>query len=203
MKKFIFGIVAIIIVGIVSVSLPKQDKEEDRQLVNTAKETIEDDDGFYIEPMSDKDIYFKADTVLPDNPVVNDMMDVANGYAILRAAYCDAELWFRFGMVVNNEIGQLKTGTIKDADIRLAAEQYVRKLVLIMPVDTAKRNGTDSLLWDQVWDAYKSFADKLSNRFSLNHYGQITEKDVQKYMDIEQFIPNYDSIYNLRKVGRE
>jgi len=186
MKKFIFGIVAIIIVGIVSVSLPKQDKEEDRQLVNTAKETIEDDDGFYIEPMSDKDIYFKADTVLPDNPVVNDMMDVANGYAILRAAYCDAELWFRFGMVVNNEIGQLKTGTIKDADIRLAAEQYVRKLVLIMPVDTAKRNGTDSLLWDQVWDAYKSFADKLSNRFSLNHYGQITEKDVQKYMESEE-----------------
>lgn len=203
MKKFIFGIVAIIIVGIVSVSLPKQDKEEDRQLANAAKETIEDDDGFYTEPMSDKDIYFKADTVLPDNPVVNDMMDVANGYAILRAAYCDAELWFRFGTVINNEIGRLKTGTIKDAVIRLAAEQYVKTLVLIMPVDTAKRNETDSLLWDQVWDTYKTFADKLSNRFSLSHYGKITEKDVQKYMDIEQFIPNYDSIYNLRKQQSE
>ena len=130
-------------------------------------------------------------------------MDVANGYAILRAAYCDAELWFRFGMVVNNEIGQLKTGTIKDADIRMAAEQYVRKLVLIIPVDTAKRNETDSLLWDQVWNAYKSFADKLSIRFSLSHYGQITENDVQKYMDIEQFIPNYDSIYNLRNKQSE
>ncbi|MBQ9203011.1 MAG: hypothetical protein IJ155_02085 [Prevotella sp.] len=203
MKKFIFGIVAIIVVGIIAVSLPKQDKEEDRLLVNAAKETIEDDDGFYTEPMSDKDIYFKADTVMPDNPVVNDMMDVANGYAILRAAYCDAELWFRFGTVINNEIGRLKTGTIKDADIRLAAEQYVRKLVLIMPVDTAKRNETDSLLWDQVWDTYKTFADKLSNRFSLSHYGKITEKDVQKYMDIEQFIPNYDSIYNLRKQQSE
>ena len=203
MKKFIFGIVAIIVVGIIAVSLPKQDKEEDRLLVNAAKETIEDDDGFYTEPMSDKDIYFKADTVLPDNPVVNDMIDVANGYDILRAAYCDAELWFRFGMVVNNEIGRLKTDMIKDADIRLAAEQYVRKLVLIMPVDTAKRNETDSLLWDQVWDAYKIFADKLSSRYALNHYGQITEKDVQKYMDIEQFIPNYDSIYNLRKQQSE
>ena len=203
MKKFIFGIVAIIVVGIIAVSLPKQDKEEDRQLANAAKETIEDDYGFYFEPMSDKDIYFKADTVLPDNPVINDMMDVANGYAILRAAYCDAELWFRFGMVVNNEIGRLKTGTIKDAVIRLAAEQYVRKLVLIMPVDTAKRNETDSLLWDQVWDAYKTFADKLSSRFSLSHYGQITEKDVQKYMDIEQFIPSYDSIYNLRRQQSE
>ena len=203
MKKFIFGIVAIIVVGIVAVSLPKQNKEEDRQLVNTAKETIEDDDGFYIEPMSDKDIYFKADTVLPDNPVVNDMMDVADGYAILRAAYCDAELWFRFGMVVNNEIGRLKTDMIKDADIRLAAEQYVRKLVLIMSVDTPKRNETDSLLWNQVWDTYKTFADKLSSRFSLSHYGQITEKDVQKYMDIKQFIPNYDSIYNIRKQQSE
>ena len=203
MKKFIFGIVAIIVVGFVAVSLPKQEKEEDRQLVNAAKETIEDDDGFYIEPMSDKDIYFKPDTVLPDNPVINDMVDVANGYAILRAAYCDAELWFRFGMVVNNEIGQLKAGTIKDADIRMAAEQYVRKLVLIMPIDTAKRKETDSLLWDQVWDAYKTFADKLSSRFSLSHYGQISENDVQKYMAIEQFIPNYDSIYNLRKQQSE
>ena len=203
MKKFIFGIVAFIVVGIIAVSLPKQDKEEDRPLVNAAKETIEDDDGFYTEPMSDKDIYFKADTVLPDNHVINDMIDVANGYAILRSAYCDAELWFRFGMVVNNEIGRLKTDIIKDADTRLAAEQYVKKLVLIMPVDTAKRNETDSLLWDQVWDAYKSFADKLSSRYALSHYGHITEKDVQKYMDIEQFIPNYDSIYNLRKQQSE
>jgi hypothetical protein len=190
MKKFIFGIVAILVVGIVVVSLPKQGKEEDKQVTDATKdvveETIEGDDGFYIEPMSDKDIYFKADTGLPNNPVINDMMDLANGYAILKAAYCDAELWFRFSMVVNNEIGHLKTGMIKDADIRLAAEQYVRKLVLIMPVDTAKRNETDSLLWNQVWDAYKSFADKLSSRFSLSHYGQITEKDVQKYMDIEQ-----------------
>ena len=203
MKKFIFGIVATIVVGIVVVSLPKQGKKGDNQGVDAGVETIEEDDGFYIETLSDKDIYFKADTVLPDNPVIRDMIDVANGYAILRAAYCDAELWFRFGMVVNNEIEQLKTGTIKDADIRLAAEQYVRKLVLIMPVDTAKRNETDSLLWDQVWDAYKSFADKLSSRYALSHYGQITEKDVQKYMDIEQFIPNYDSIYNLRKQQSE
>lgn len=188
MRKFIFAIVAIIVVGIVVVSLPKQEKKEDKQVAETGEETIEEDDGFYIEPISDKDIYFKADTVLPDNPVIRDMIDVANGYAILRAAYCDAELWFRFGMVVNNEVGRLKTDIIKDADTRLAAEQYVRKLVLILPVDTAQRNETDSLLWDQVWDAYKSFADKLSSRYALSHYGQITEKDVQKYMDIEQFI---------------
>lgn len=199
MKKFIFGIVAIIVMGIVVVSLPKQGKEEGKQLADAGVEAIEGDDGL----LSDKDIYFKADTVQLVNPVINDMMDVANGYAILRATYCDAELWFRFGMVVNNEIGQLKTGIIKDADTRLAAEQYVRKLVLIMPVDTAKRNETDSLLWEQVWDAYKSFADKLSSRFSLSHYGQIAEKDVQKYMDIVQFIPNYDSIYNLRKQQTE
>ena len=179
MKKFILGIVAIIVVGIFAVALTKQGKEDDKQLADAGVDTIEGDDGFSIETLSDKDIYFKADTVLPDNPVINDMMDVANGYAILRAAYCDAELWFRFGMVVNNEIGRLKTGTIKDADNRMAAEQYVRKLVLIMPVDTAKRNETDSLLWDQVWDAYKTFADKLSNRFALNHYGKITEDSSQ------------------------
>ena len=203
MRKFIFGIVAIIVVGIVVVSLSKQGKGDDKQAVDTKNETSEGDDGFYIGTLSDKDIYFKADTILSDNPVINDMVDVANGYAILRSAYCDAELWFRFGMVVNNEISRLKTGTIKDADTRIAAEQYVRKLVLIMPVDTAKRNETDSLLWDQVWDAYKSFADKLSSRYALSHSGHITEKDVQKYMDIEQYIPNYDSIYNLRNITYE
>lgn len=205
MRKFIFGFIAVVIVGIIIANIPRTKKGINKSSIRDSidREFSNDEDSFYIETMSDKDIYFKADTVLPNNPVINDMMDVANGYAILRAAYCDAELWFRFGMVVNNEIGQLKSGTIKDVDIRMAAEQYVRKLVLIMPVDTAKRNETDSLLWDQVWDAYKSFADKLLSRFSLSHYGQITEKDVRKYMDIEQFIPNYDSIYSLRKQQSE
>ena len=109
MRKFILGVVAIILVGIVFVSLPKQGKEEDKQVADASADPLEGDDGVNIGTLSDKDIYFKADTVQSDLPVINDMMDVANGYAILRAAYCDAELWFRFGMVVNNEIGQLKT----------------------------------------------------------------------------------------------
>lgn len=207
MKKFIFGIVAIIVIGIVVVSIPRQGNEEGNQVTVATKdaveEAIEGNDGFYIEPMSDKDIYFKADTELPDNPVINDMVDLANGYAILRAAYCDAELWFRFGGVVNDTISLIKTNVIKDKSIRADAEQYVRTLVDILPRDTALWDQSDSLLWDHVWSAYKSFADKLSSRFSLSHYGQITEKDIQKYMDIEQFIPNYDSIYNLRKIQSE
>ena len=48
MKKFIFGIVAIIMVGIVVVSLPKQGKEEGIQVEDASDETIEGDDGFYI-----------------------------------------------------------------------------------------------------------------------------------------------------------
>ena len=203
MKTFIFGIVAIILVGIVVVSLPKQGKEEEKQLADADMEAIEDDDGFYIGTLSDKDIYFKADTVLPDNPVINDMMDIANGYAILRAAYCDAELWFWFGRVVNDTISLIKTNVIKDKGIRASAEQYVKTLVDILPRDTALWHQTDSLLWDKVLSARQSFGEKLSNRFALSHYGKITEKDVERYMDIEQFIPNYDSIYNLRKQQSE
>ena len=45
MKKFIFSIVTIIIVGIVVASLPKQGKEEDKQVEDTYIETIEGDDG--------------------------------------------------------------------------------------------------------------------------------------------------------------
>lgn len=57
MKKFIFGIVVIIIVGIVIVSLPKQGKEEDKQVADAGAEPLEGDDGFYIGTLSDKDIY--------------------------------------------------------------------------------------------------------------------------------------------------
>ena len=67
MRKFILGVVAIILVGIVAVSLLKQGKEEDKQVADTGVETIEGDDGFIIETLSDKDIYFKADMVLPAN----------------------------------------------------------------------------------------------------------------------------------------
>ena len=97
MKMFIIGIVAILVVRIGVVSLSKQGKKEDKQVEN-ASETIEGDERFSIETLSDKDIYFRGDTVLPNNPVVNDMIDLANGYAILRTTYCDAELWFRFGV---------------------------------------------------------------------------------------------------------
>ena len=69
MKKFILGIVAIIVVGIVVATLPKQGKEDDKQLADAGVDTIEGDEGFSIETLSDKDIYFKADTVLSDNPV--------------------------------------------------------------------------------------------------------------------------------------
>lgn len=206
MKKIVLGIiVAIIIVGIAIVFLSKVkgDMEFHAQPNSNNEEVAYNIDEFHIETLSDKDIYFRVDTMLPDNPVVNDMIDVANGYTILRAAYCDAELWFRFGMVVNTEIGRLKTEIIQDTETRLAAEQYVKRLVLILPVDTVKRNETDSLLWDQVWDAYNTFADKLSSRFALSRYGEITKETAMKYLDIKQFIPNYDSIYILRKQQSE
>lgn len=204
MKKFIFGIIAVILVGVIIVALPKKAKNDDdgKQTVES-EETVESGDGFYIEPLSGEDIYFKPDSALPDNPVINDMVDVANGYAILRAAYCDAELWFRFSMTVNDEIEHIKTDVIKDKGIRESAEKYVKALVNILPKDTILYKQSDSILWDRVWNAYTSYADALSSRYALDHYGKITEKDVVRYMDIKQFIPNYDSIYDLRRKQSE
>lgn len=97
MKKFIFGFIAIIIIGIIAVSFPKHSDEEDKQVADNEEDSTVEGDWCYIGTLSDKDIYFKADSVWPDNPVINDMVDMTNGYAILRAAYCDAELWFRLG----------------------------------------------------------------------------------------------------------
>ena len=154
---------------------------------------------YEIETLSDKDIYFKADTALPDIPVINDMLDMANGYAILRSAYCDAEIWFRLGGVVNDEISQIKVDVIKDKAIQAAAKEYVETLVSILPRDTALWSRSDSVSWNKMLSAYRHFADRLSSRFSLDHYGKITEKDVTEYMDAKQFIPDYDAICKLRK----
>lgn len=100
MRKFIFGFIAVVIVGIIIANIPRTKKEINKSSIRDSidREFSNDEESFYIETMSDKDIYFKADTVLPNNPVINDMMDLANGYAILGTTYCDAELWFRFGV---------------------------------------------------------------------------------------------------------
>lgn len=101
-------------------------------------------------------------------------------------------------MTVNDDIEHIKTDVIKDKGIRESAEKYVKVLVNILPKDTILYKQSDSILWDKVWNAYTTYADALSSRYALDHYGKITEKDVVRYMDIKQFIPNYDSIYDLR-----
>lgn len=122
MKKLLFVVVALVVAG-VTVFFLKQCYEKVQQVVDAEEDSMEEGGLLTPATLSDKDIYFRPDTVLPDSPVINDMVDFANGEAILRAAYCDAELWFLFGTVVNNEISHLKTDIIKDADTRLAAEQ--------------------------------------------------------------------------------
>ena len=201
MKKFIFAIIAIICVGICVGFFLEHGKENTEQVDNVPDNSIaEEVMEFHIEPLCDKDIYFKPDTTAQGNAVVNDMIDLANGYAILRAAYCDAELWFRFGEVVSDTIKLLRTSVIRDKGIRAAAEQYVQTLVDILPRDTAlwDQNQSDTILWDKVMDACGAFADRLSRRFDLSHYGMFTAEDAERYMDAGQFIPDYDSIYVLR-----
>ena len=209
MKKFIFSIICLIVVAIVVASVFQKKEETSNQ--GTEENNVIDNcgDGFYIETLSDKDIYcpgtYVCLTYMPQSKreLYGDMISLANSYAILRAAYCDAELWFRFGMVVNDSIGHVHLDSIWDLEARNAVDKYVKTLVDILPRDTALWNQSDSILWDKVWSAYTTCADKLSKRFALKHYGKITEKDVVKYMDIKQFIPNYDSIYDLRRKQSE
>ena len=166
------------------------------EMADSVIEAERENTGIYI--LSDKDIYFKADTVLPNNPVINDMMDVANGYAILRAVYCDAELWIRLGGVVNEEIAQIKTDVIRDQEIRKATEKYVKTVLNILPNNPDLWEDQDSVAYDKVMKVYGKFARKLSTRYALEQYGKITEQDVERYMDIEQFIPDYEKVYKMR-----
>lgn len=155
-------------------------------------------DEFVIETLSDKDIYFKADTVLPEAPLFNDLMDVANGYAILRAAYCDVELWLRLRMPVKDEIASIGTDVIRDSVIRAETKRYKERLVNCLSDDNLLAK-PDSTTWDSIWNAYTEYAETLRRRYSHSHYGRLSEKDVEEYLDRERFIPNYDSIYQLRE----
>lgn len=207
MKKFLLGLIAVMVLSIIFVTMPKKEESEKAEVGTEDTEALDSLDGFFIETLSDKDIYYHLEETgatrefLPDSVrgLVDDLTDAANGFAIMRAAYCDAELWFRMGMVINDKIGKVRTDVIKDEGVRIAAEKYVRTLVDVLPKDTALWDERDSVVWDKVWRAYTSYGDKLSDRFALKHYGKITEKDVEKYLDIRLFIPKFDSIYALRK----
>ena len=72
MKKFIFGFAALVLIGMVVVSLPKQENGDGKQKAVTVEDSVDDDNWFYIETLSNKDIYFKADTSLPDNRTAKD-----------------------------------------------------------------------------------------------------------------------------------
>lgn len=208
-KKVIY--VTVVMMSLIVSSCQKQVKnveeksdasvEQYDEIPDSVVEAERENTGIYM--LSDKDIYFKADTVLPNNPVINDMMDVANGYAILRAVYCDAELWIRLGGVVNEEITQIKTEVIRDPVIRKAAERYVKTVLNILPNDPELWEDQDSVAYDKVMDVYGKFARELSTRYALKRYGKITEQDVERYMDIEQFIPDYEKVYKMRKERTE
>ena len=131
------------------------------------------------------------------------MIDIANGYAILRAAFCDAELWFQFRMNVNDAIGRIKTDIIKDKIIRTATENYVKALVNILPKDKNFDKQSGQHIMGYIGNAYATYAEALYSRYALEEYGEATEKDMERYMEIKQFIPNYDSIYDLRRKQSE
>ena len=78
MNKFVFGIMAVMIVGIVIVAFPEKVKNDDggKQAIHQ-KEIVESDGIQCMDLLSEKDIYFKPDSALPDHPVVNDMTDAA------------------------------------------------------------------------------------------------------------------------------
>ena len=200
MNKRVIGI-TITLVALVAIGFLVRGKWLSQHGLDDNKEIAESTNWFHIETLSDKDIYSPAhySSVCFDVPQIKkELVSITNSYAILNAAYCDAELWFRFGRVVNDSIRHISFDSVWDEEARNAVEEYVNTLVDVLPRDTALWSPSDSVLWNKVRTAYRACAVKLSERFSLKRYGNITEKDVEKYMDARQFIPNYDFIYDLR-----
>ena len=198
-KKRMWIVLSVVVLAAIGILV--REATGTQQSLEDNKEIAENTNGFHIETLSDKDIYSPAHhtSVCYDVPQIKvELVSITNSYAILNAAYCDAELWFRFGRVVNDSISQVELSSIWDSDAKNAVKEYIDTLVDVLPRDTALWVPSDSVLWNKVRTAYRTCAVKLSERFSLKRYGSITEKDVEKYMDASQFIPNYDSIYDLR-----
>ena len=198
MKKFILAVmVAAAAIGIM-VELVFCSGKDIKRVAIELGEASGDESSMPFETLSDKDIYFRPDTVLPDNPVVRDMVDIANSYAILRAGYCDAELYLRFGMLVGDVITKLDANKILDIEIQASARGYIRSLANVIPRDTMMWEENDTACQYMIWKACHEFGDRLVQRYALDRYGTMTEKDTEEYFDINQFIPNYDSIFSLR-----
>ncbi len=195
MKKLIFAIVAIMLTTTLLFACKgKTDKKESEgpKTESSSETSDEVEANSHSGLLSDRDIYYHPDTVLPNNPTLHDMVDLANGYAIMRAVYCDAELWFRFGTVVNTAIKKIKTDVIGDPDIREAAKQFVKEMVNVLPNDTNEWNENDERRWEEVNNAIETYAMKMAQRYALSHYGEITQEGAMEYLDILQFIPTYD-----------
>jgi len=203
-KKRMWIVLSVVVLAAIGILV--REVTSSQQSLEDNIEIAEGTNGFHIETLSDKKIYSPAhySSVCYDVPQIKiELVSITNSYAILNAAYCDAELWFRFGRVVNDSISQVELSSIWDSDAKNAVKEYIDTLVDVLPRDTALWVPSDSVLWNKVRTAYRTCAVKLSERFSLKRYGSITEKDVEKYMDARQFIPNYDSIYDLRRKQSE
>lgn len=203
MKKSTLGLIISFVVLLTIGALVLKGREQHG--LDDIKGNVEGINSFHIETLSDKYIYCLGTAISvcypsPKTRKHGELISIANSYAILNAAYCDAELWFRFGMVVNDTIRQAQINyAVWDWDARKVVEKYVNTLVDVLPRDTALWAQSDSALWNKVWTAYRTCAVELSELYSLKRYGNITEEDIMKYMDARKFISNYDSIYDLRR----
>ena len=198
MKKFILSVMLMVVaIGIMVELVFCSGKDNKRDAIELG-ETSDDESSMPFETMSDKDIYFHPDLVIPDNPVVRDMIDLANAYAILRAGYCDAELYLRFEMLVGDVISKMDANKILDMGTQASARDYIHSLAKAIPRDTMMWKENDSARYHMIRKACNEFGDRLVQRYALERYGTMTEKDTEEYFDINQFIPNYDSIFNLR-----
>ena len=198
MKKFILSVMLMVAaIGIMVELVFCSGKDIKRDAIELG-ETSDDESSMPFETLSDKDIYFHPDMVMPDNPVVRDMIDLANAYAILRAGYCDAELYLRFGMLVGDVISKMDANKILDMGTQASARDYIHSLAKAIPRDTMMWKENDSARYHMIRKSCNEFGDRLVQRYALERYGTMTEKDTEEYFDINQFIPNYDSIFNLR-----
>ena len=184
MKKFILSVMlmaAAISIMVEVVFCSGKDNKRDAIVLG---ETSDDESSMPFETMSDKDIYFHPDLVIPDNPVVRDIIDLANAYAILRAGYCDAELYLRFGMLVGDVISKMEADKILDMGTQASARDYIHSLAKVIPCDTMMWKENDSARYHMIRKACNEFGDRLVQRYALERYGTMTEKDTEEYFDI-------------------
>lgn len=151
--------------------------------------------GYYT--LSDKDLWLDLSAQrMADDPFAAEMRDAYNSFQWLYNIWCDAELWDRYEIPVQDTIRHAGCPIIRDDSVRAAAQAYQQEMLRLLEADTLTI--PDSVRWKLEVKARNQFYGTLVERYHSSHYVDLNDEQYWAAYDKNNVVPNYDSIQSLR-----